>query len=410
MWDSLWTNGRLATMAPGGNAYGALEDAALAVQGGRIAWIGPMRELPRAEAQQARINHDLRGRWLTPGFIDCHTHLVYGGNRAHEFELRLGGATYEEIARAGGGIRSTVAATRAASEQALVDSALPRLDALQTEGVTTIEIKSGYGLNAETESKMLRAARAIAGRRRVTVRTTFLGAHTVPAEYDGRADEFVDQVVREMLPAVARDKLADSVDAFCEKIAFSPEQTARVFDAAVKLGLPVKLHADQLSDLGGAALAARYNALSADHLEYTSEDGVAAMAKAGTVAVLLPGAFYFLRETKLPPIAQFRATGVPIAIATDSNPGSAPVTSMLLMLSMACTLFRMTPEEALAGVTRHAARALGMAESHGTLEVGKAADLAIWDIERPAELCYRIGFNPCAGVVRGGEAVGRLAS
>jgi imidazolonepropionase len=408
MWDSLWTNGRLATMAPGGSAYGALEDAALAVQGGRIAWVGPMRELPRAEAQQARTSHDLGGRWLTPGLIDCHTHLVYGGNRAHEFELRLGGATYEEIARAGGGIRSTVAATRAASEQALIESALPRLDALQAEGVTTIEIKSGYGLDTETESKMLRAARAIAGRRRITVRTTFLGAHTVPAEYDGRADDFIELIVAESLPTVAKAGLADAVDAFCEKIAFSPEQTARVFDGAVKLGLPVKLHADQLSDLGGAALAARYNALSADHLEYTSEAGVAAMAKAGTVAVLLPGAFYFLRETKLPPIAQFRAAGVPIAVATDSNPGSAPVTSMLLMLSMACTLFRMTPEEALAGVTRHAARALGLAARHGTLEVGKAADFAIWNIERPAELCYRIGFNPCAGVVRAGEAIGKL--
>ncbi len=408
-WDSLFINCRLATMAPGGAAYGAIEEAAIAVQDGRIAWVGTMRELPAVKAQQARATHDLRGRWLTPGLIDCHTHLVYGGNRAHEFELRLGGATYEEIARAGGGIRSTVAATRAATEQALIESALPRLDALQAEGVTTVEIKSGYGLNTETEAKTLRAARALAGRRRVNVRTTFLGAHTVPAEFDGRADAYIDLVVSEMLPVVAKEGLADAVDAFCEKIAFSPEQTARVFDAAAGHGLPVKLHADQLSDLGGAALAARYKALSADHLEYTSDAGVAAMAKAGTVAVLLPGAFYFLRETKLPPLAQFRAAGVPIAIATDSNPGSAPVTSILLMLNMACTLFRMTPEEALAGVTRHAATALGMAETHGTLAVGKAADFAIWNIERPAELCYRIGFNPCAGVVRGGEAVGKLA-
>jgi imidazolonepropionase len=408
-WDSLFTNCRLATMTPGGAAYGAIDEAAIAVQDGRIAWVGTMREMPPVEAQQARATHDLRGRWLTPGLIDCHTHLVYGGNRAHEFELRLGGATYEEIARAGGGIRSTVAATRAATEQALIESALPRLDALQAEGVTTVEIKSGYGLNTETEAKTLRAARALAGRRRVNVRTTFLGAHTVPAEFDGRADAYIDLVVSEMLPAVAKDGLADAVDAFCEKIAFSPEQTARVFDAAAGHGLPVKLHADQLSDLDGAALAARYKALSADHLEYTSDAGVAAMAKAGTVAVLLPGAFYFLRETKLPPLAQFRAAGVPIAIATDSNPGSAPVTSILLMLNMACTLFRMTPEEALAGVTRYAAKALGMAETHGTLEAGKAADFAIWNIERPAELCYRIGFNPCAGVVRGGEAVGKLA-
>jgi imidazolonepropionase len=408
-WDSLWTNARLATMAPGGTAYGAIEEAAIAVQNGRIAWVGAMRDLPPAEAQSAVAVHDLRGRWLTPGLVDCHTHLVYGGNRAHEFELRLRGATYEEIARAGGGIRSTVAATRAATEQALVESALPRLDALQAEGVTTIEIKSGYGLNTESETKTLRAARALAGRRRVTVRTTFLGAHAIPAEFDGRADDYIGLVVDEMMPALAKDGLADAVDAFCEKIAFSPEQTARVFDAAAKHGLPVKLHADQLSDLGGAALAARYRALSADHLEYTSESGVAAMAKAGTVAVLLPGAFYFLRETKLPPLAQFRAAGVPIALATDSNPGSAPVTSILLMLNMACTLFRMTPEEALAGVTREGARALGMAGTHGTLEAGKAADFAIWNIERPAELCYRIGFNPCAGVVRNGEAVGKLA-
>jgi imidazolonepropionase len=396
-------------MAPGGTAYGAIEEAAIAVQNGRIAWVGAMRDLPPAEAQSAVAVHDLRGRWLTPGLVDCHTHLVYGGNRAHEFELRLRGATYEEIARAGGGIRSTVAATRAATEQALVESALPRLDALQAEGVTTIEIKSGYGLNTESETKTLRAARALAGRRRVTVRTTFLGAHAIPAEFDGRADDYIGLVVDEMMPALAKDGLADAVDAFCEKIAFSPEQTARVFDAAAKHGLPVKLHADQLSDLGGAALAARYRALSADHLEYTSESGVAAMAKAGTVAVLLPGAFYFLRETKLPPLAQFRAAGVPIALATDSNPGSAPVTSILLMLNMACTLFRMTPEEALAGVTREGARALGMAGTHGTLEAGKAADFAIWNIERPAELCYRIGFNPCAGVVRNGEAVGKLA-
>jgi imidazolonepropionase len=408
MWASLWINGRVATMAPGAGGYGVIEDAAFAVEDGRIAWIGPMRELPQDRARTARTTHDLRGRWVTPGLIDCHTHLVHAGNRAHEFELRLRGATYEEIARAGGGIRSTVAATRAASEQALIDSALLRLDALQAEGVTTVEIKSGYGLDTETESKMLRAARAIAGRRRVTLRTTFLGAHALPPDYDGRADAYIDLVVEEMLPAVAGARLADAVDCFCEKIAFTPAQTARVFEAAARHGLPVKLHADQLSDLAGAALAARYNALSADHLEYTSDEGVAAMARAGTVAVLLPGAFYFLRETKLPPVASLRAANVPIAIATDSNPGSAPVTSILLMLNMACTLFRLTAEEALAGVTCHAARALGMAATHGTLESGKAADFAIWNIERPAELCYRMGFNPCAGVVSGGESMGRL--
>ncbi|MGH6959117.1 MAG: imidazolonepropionase, partial [Dongiaceae bacterium] len=369
-WDSLWTNGRLATMAAGGtaaaNPYGAIEGAAIAVKDGRVAWIGLLADLPGEPARAARQLHNLGGRWVTPGLIDCHTHLVHGGDRAHEFELRLGGATYEEIARAGGGIRSTVAATRTASEEALVDSADLRLRALQAEGVTTVEIKSGYGLDTESESKMLRAARALGRHRPVTVRTSFLGAHALPPEYDGRADAYVDLVADEMLPAVAATGLADAVDAFCEKIAFTPEQTARIFEAAKRLGLPVKLHADQLSDLGGAALAARFGALSADHLEYTTADGVAALAASGTVAVLLPGAFYFLRETRLPPIAELRRAGVPIALATDNNPGSSPVTSILLTLNMACTLFRLTPAEALAGVTRHAARALGMSDSHGT--------------------------------------------
>ncbi|MGF1608819.1 MAG: imidazolonepropionase [Kiloniellales bacterium] len=407
MWDSLWRNARLATMAGDGKTaapYGAIERAALAVEDSRIAWLGRESELPGRPTALAQEVHDLDGRWITPGLIDCHTHLVYGGDRAAEFELRLKGASYAEIARAGGGIRSTVAATRAADEESLLAAALPHLRALLAEGVTTVEVKSGYGLDFETELKQLRVARRLAAELPVTLRTTFLGAHALPPEYDGRADDYIDTVIA-MLPDVARSGLADAVDAFCESIGFTPEQTARVFEAALAVGLPVKLHADQLSDLGGAALASRYGALSADHLEYTNEDGIAAMAGSGTVAVLLPGAFYFLRETKLPPVEALRNAGVPIAIATDCNPGSAPATSLLLMLNMACTLFRMTPEEALAGVTRNAARALGLSESHGTLETGKAADFAIWDIERPAELAYRIGFNPLHLAVQGGKVV-----
>ena len=408
MWDRLWHSARLATMVPGGTPYGAIEDGAIAVHDGRIAWVGATGDLPGPAAGLAKDVADLEGRWVTPGLIDCHTHLVYGGDRAEEFELRLKGASYAEIARAGGGIRSTVAATRSADEAALTASALPRLQALLAEGVTTVEIKSGYGLERETELRQLKVARALGEKRPVTVRTTFLGAHALPPEFEDRSDAYIESVIA-MLPDVAASGLADAVDAFCETIAFTPEQTARVFAAASEQGLPVKLHADQLSDLGGAALASRFGALSADHLEYTSEAGVAAMAEAGTVAVLLPGAFYVLRETQLPPIERFRAAGVPIAIATDCNPGSAPVTSLLLMLSMACTLFRLTPEEALAGVTRHAARALGIGESHGTLAVGMAADLAVWDIERPAELAYRVGFNPLAFAVKAGVASGEAS-
>ena len=401
MWDTIWTGGRLATMA-GAAPYGTVEDGAIAVAGGRIAWVGPAAELPGRPDDLARERHDLGGRWVTPGLVDCHTHLVYGGDRAREFEARLEGASYEEIARAGGGIVSTVAATRAADEDALFEAARRRLSALLAEGVTTVEIKSGYGLELETELKQLRVARRLGEALPVTVRTTFLGAHAAPPDYAGRADDYIEAVAA-MMPEVARSGLADAVDAFCEAIAFSPEQTARVFEAAGENGLPVKLHADQLSDLGGAALAARFAALSADHLEYTNEEGIAAMAAASTVAVLLPGAFYFLRETKVPPVEGLRAAGVPIALATDSNPGSAPLTSLLTVLNMACTLFRMTPEEALAGVTKNGARALGLAESHGTLEAGKAADFAIWEIERPAELAYRIGFNPLSGVVKAGR-------
>jgi imidazolonepropionase len=374
----------------------------VAAEGGKIVWVGAVADLPGRPDALAGEVQDLRGRWITPGLIDCHTHLVYAGTRAHEFELRLQGATYEEIARAGGGIVATVSATREASEAELVEAASRRLKHLLDEGVTTIEIKSGYGLRTDAELKQLRVARLLGAAAPVAVRTTFLGAHAVPPEYKGRADEYVDLVCDEMLPAAASAGLADAVDAFCEGIGFSPEQTTRVFERARALGLPVKLHADQLSDLGGAALAAGFAALSADHLEYTSEAGVRAMGGAGTVAVLLPGAFYFLRETRLPPVQALRDHRVPIAISTDCNPGSSPLTSILLTLNLACTLFRLTPEEALAGVTCHAARALGMAETHGTIEVGKACDLAIWDVGQPAELAYAMGANPCAGVVKGG--------
>jgi len=399
-WDTLWTNARIATMRAG--RWATIDPGAIAAQDGRIAWVGGVRDLPGEPRTLARAVHDAGGRWITPGLVDCHTHLVFAGNRAREFELRLQGASYEEIARAGGGIVATVGATRAASEDALEAAAVRRLRALAAEGVTTIEIKSGYGLRADAELKSLRVARRLGATLPVTVRTTFLGAHAVPPEFTDRAEDYIACVCDEMLPAVAASGLADAVDAFCERIAFSPQQTLKVFERAAALGLPVKLHADQLSDLGGAALAARFRALSADHLEYTSEAGVRALAAAGTVAVLLPGAFYFLRETQVPPVAALRAHGVPIAVSTDCNPGSSPMTSILLALNMACTLFRLTPEEALAGVTCHAARALGMAATHGTLEVGKVCDLAVWDIDAPAELAYAMGANPCVGVVRGG--------
>ena len=398
MWDDLWLNGRLATMAAGGSPYGAIEDGAIAAAAGRIAWVGARKDLPGRPEKLAHRQHDLAGRWLTPGLIDCHTHLVFAGDRAREFELRLQGASYEEIARAGGGIRSTVAQTRAANEDLLLASAQGRLDAFRREGVTTIEVKSGYGLDRENEAKMLAVARRLTG---ATVKTTFLGAHALPPEFGGRSGAYIDLVVEEMLPAVAG--LADSVDAFCEKIAFTPEETRRVFAAARARGLPVKLHADQLSDLSGAALAAEFGALSADHLEYTSQAGVEAMARSGTVAVLLPGAFYFLREKRVPPVDALRRAHVPTAIASDCNPGSSPATSLLLMLNMAATLFRLTPEEALAGVTRSAAAALGLSASHGTLESGKTADFAIFAIEHPAELAYRIGANPCVGRVLAGK-------
>jgi imidazolonepropionase len=388
----LWTHARVATMDPGAAVpYGLVEDGALTVEDGRIAWVGPRAGLPARFRGAQR--HDAGGLLITPGLIDCHTHLVYGGNRAAEFEARLNGASYEEIARAGGGIVSTVRATREADESALLAQGRRRLRALLAEGVTTIEIKSGYGLSLEAEAKCLRVARELGRQERVAVRTTFLGAHALPPEFQGRADAYVDEVCR-MMGELHRAGLVDAVDAFCETIGFSPAQTRRVFEAARGLGLPVKLHAEQLSDSGGAALAAEYGALSCDHLEWLGEEGARAMARAGTVAVLLPGAFYFLRETRLPPIALLRELGVRLAVATDCNPGTSPCTSLLLMLNMACTLFRLTPEEALAGVTRHAAAALGLAD-RGILAAGQRADFALWDVEHPAELSYAMGAHPC---------------
>ena len=396
--EVLYTNARLATLAGGAEAggYGIVEDGAIAVRAGRIAWVGP-----RADAPPAAAIHDCEGLWITPGLIDCHTHVVHASNRSDEWEARLNGATYEDIARAGGGIMSTVRATRAASEGDLLAASLPRIRALLAEGVTTLEIKSGYGLDLATEGKMLRAARRVGELLPVSVSTTFLGAHALPPEYAGRADDYIDLLCTEMLPALAAEGLVDAVDAFCERIGFSHDQTARVFDVARALGLPVKLHAEQLSDQNGAALVARYGGLSADHLEWLSPEGVAAMADAGTVAVLLPGAYYFLRETRMPPVAALRAAGVPLAVATDCNPGTSPMTSLLLALNMACTLWRLTPLEALRGATVNAARALGLADA-GTLAPGQCADFVLWDIARPADLAYAIGANPCRGIVHGG--------
>jgi imidazolonepropionase len=396
----LLVNATLAGTAAA-RSYGQIPRGAVALDGDRIAWAGPEAELPARFAGLDRL--DLDGRLVTPGLIDCHTHIVHGGNRAREFEMRLEGATYGEIARAGGGIVSTVAATRAAGEDRLLAEALPRVDALIAEGVTTIEVKSGYGLDMEAELTMLRTARRIAQVRPVRVRTSFLGAHAVPPEYLGRADAYIDEVCLPALDAAHAEGLADAVDGFCETIAFDTSQMARVFGRARDLGLPVKLHAEQLSHMGGARLAASFGALSADHLEYADDGDAAAMAEAGMVAVILPGAFYTLRETQTPPIAALRTHGVPMAVATDCNPGSSPMTSLLLAMNMAATLFRMTPEECLAGVTRHAARALGIADA-GQIAAGMRADLAVWDVESPAELTYRIGFNPLHTRIFGGAS------
>ena len=385
------TSRRAATMVPGADPYGLIDDAALVLVGGKIAWVGARAAMPGEYT--ALAVRDMGGRLITPALIDCHTHVIHGGNRASEFEMRLQGASYEQVARAGGGIVSTVTATRRASEDDLVAAALPFVDAMIAQGVAVIEIKSGYGLEQDTELRMLRAARRIGQVRPVLVRTSYLAAHAVPAEYAGRADAYIDEVCIAALHAAHAEGLVDAVDGFCEGIAFSPAQIERVFQAARALGLPVKLHAEQLSNLGGAALAARYGAMSADHLEYLDEAGVAAMAAAGTVAVILPGAFYTLREQQMPPVDLLRKHAVPMAVATDMNPGSSPMASLLLAMNMACTLFRMTPAEALAGATTHAARALGLTD-RGTLAAGQVADLAVWNCGHPAELAYRIGFNP----------------
>lgn len=396
---TLWRAPRVATLCPGPTPWGWLDNAAWLTDQGRITWIGPQAALPAGLAVVAE--HHLHGL-VTPGLIDAHTHLVYGGHRAQEFEMRLEGASYEAIARAGGGIRSTVSATRAATEDQLRAAAVTRARALRAEGVTTLEIKSGYGLSLQDEARCLRAARAVGPATGQTVRTTSLAAHALPPEFEGRPDDYIDAVC-DWLPRWHAEGLVDAVDAFCEHIAFSPAQVERVYQVARRLGLPVKLHAEQLSDQGGAQLAARYQALSADHLEWLSPEGVRALATNGTVAMLLPGAYYFLRDTHLPPIQALREAGVPMAVATDHNPGTSPTLSLLLMLNMACTLFRLTPEEALAGATRHAAQALGLGATHGQLAPGFQADFVCWDVDHPRELAYRFGHNPCRRVVLAGH-------
>lgn len=410
MWDSIWINANIATMDTGEDhraAYAAIENGAIGIKDEKIVWVGSQDELSDKPENLAREIHDAGSRWITPGLIDCHTHLVYGGNRAAEFEMRLNGASYADIAKAGGGIISTVKATRAATEDELYEEALKRLLTLMKEGVTGIEIKSGYGLDTDTEAKMLRVATKLRDHLPIDIQRTFLGAHAIPPEFKERSDAYIDIVCREMIPTIAQKKLCDAVDGFCENIAFNTEQIELVFKAARKYGLPVKLHAEQLSDQGGTKLAARYQALSADHLEYLDEDGIIAMKDSGTVAVILPGAFYFLRETQKPPIDLFRKHNVPMAIATDLNPGSSPVHSLLLMMNMACTLFHMTPEETLAAVTRYGAKALGW-EDRGIIKQGYHANLTIWDIEQPAELSYKIGYNPCYRVVQNGTIRKRL--
>lgn len=398
--DLLLTDANLATMQAGGEAYGAVANAALAIRDGRIIWLGPMSGLPQIAATETR---SIDGRWLTPALIDCHTHLVFAGDRAREFEQRLQGVSYEEIARAGGGINSTVTATRQADPATLFDSARRRLDALMQDGVATIEIKSGYGLNRDTELAMLEVARTLGEQTGASIVTTFLGAHSIPSEYKGRADDYIDLLVSEVLPAAHERGLVDAVDAYCESIAFSTGQIAKIFECAAGMNIPVKLHADQLSDGGGAELAASFSALSADHLEYTSAAGVSALAKAGSTAVLLPGAFLTLGETQLPPIAMLREQGVPIAVATDCNPGTSPVCSLQTAMSLATSQFKLTPEECLAGVTREAARALNLHDDRGTLQIGKRADIAEWDINHPSELSYWMGLNPLTQLITGSD-------
>jgi len=403
-WDRIWVGGHLATMTDGENPYGEIRDGAIASRGGRITWVGRAKDLPGIPDRLAGEVINLGGAWVTPGLVDCHTHLVFGGDRSGEFEARLQGVSYEEIAREGGGIRTTMRATREASENSLVDASGARLEALLAEGVTTVEVKSGYGMEMETELRMLRAARRLEEIFPVKIQTSFLGAHVLPPEFEGRREAYIDLVCQEMLPEAAGEGLADAVDAFCDEIAFTPKECEKVLRAGLDAGLAIRLHADQLSDQGGAALAAGLGARSADHLERTSKAGVTAMAKHGTVAVLLPGAFYFLRDDRPPPISQFREARVPMAVATDLNPGSSPLNSILTALNLACVLFGLTPEESLAGATRNGALALGLQGERGTLEEGKMTDLAIWKIGHPRELSYWVGKNPCVGVVKDGES------
>jgi len=403
-WDLMLTNARIATMRENDVAYGVIEKGALGIADGRIAWVGPESELPSRVTCKAL---SLNGRWLTPALIDCHTHLVFGGDRAEEFEQRLSGVSYEEIAKAGGGILSTVNATRRASQEELAKSASIRLRTLSREGVSTVEIKSGYGLDVENELKMLRAARSLAGSSGISISTSFLGAHTVPAEFEGRTDQYIEMLCKEALPKAAEEGLVDAVDAYCENIAFSTDQIAKLFEAAQSLKLPVKLHADQLSDSGGAELAASFLALSADHLEYTSKEGVSALADAGSVAVLLPGAYLTLRETQAPPVGLLRERRVPIAVATDCNPGTSPVCSLRSAMHLATALFKLTPEECLAGVTRAAARALGLLHDRGTLETGKRADIAVWNIGHPRDLSYWLGLNELSDLYIAGREIFR---
>lgn len=403
-WQTLYRNVNLATMSDGSHSYGTLTQAAIAISEGKIAWLGKECDIPNDKKKPLNII-DGKNQWLMPGLIDCHTHLIYGGDRASEFELRLQGASYEAIAQAGGGIISTVTATREASATELFNAALPRLTALHQQGVTTVEIKSGYGLNIATEIKMLQVATKLAETLPVTVKRTFLGAHALPTEYKNNADAYISLVCEKMLPQMVEQNLVDSVDVFCESIGFNLAQTERVFKMAKQYNLPIKVHAEQLSNLGATKLAAQYQALSSEHLEYLSESDIQAMAKANMTAVLLPGAFYFLRETKLPPIEKLREHGVAIAIATDANPGSSPIHSLPLMLNMACTLFKLTPVEAIAGVTCHAAKALGIANKTGMLKVGYDADMVLWDIKQPAELCYQFGVNPLSALIKQGKQV-----
>jgi imidazolonepropionase len=401
--DQLWVNVNLASFTAGQPNYGAIKNAALAVTDTKISWLGPQSNLPTSPEDFAHSVYDAKGAWITPGLIDCHTHLVYGGQRAQEFAWRLAGDTYTSIAERGGGILSTVEATRAASYQELLASSSQRLKALCSEGVTTVEIKSGYGLDLENERKMLQVARELATLYPVTIKTTFLGAHTLPAEFKNRADDYIDYLCTVVLPSLAAEKLVDAVDAFCENIAVSVSQVKRIFEVAKSLKIPVKLHAEQLSNNGGALLAARYQALSADHLEHANEESIAAMAENNVTAVLLPGAYYYLRETQTPPVSLLRKYKVPLAISTDANPGTSPITSILAIANMACLLFDLSPEEALAGITRNAAKALGIEKDYGSLELGKIADFVLWNIQDPVELVYRLGLNPSVQIIKNGK-------